>query len=52
MILKDDTVLDIVEQYLALDVPGTEAPTPDTLSPEPSPVPTEKPKGLFGLFGN
>ncbi len=28
MILKDETVLDIVEQYLALDVPDTQSPAP------------------------
>ena len=53
MILKDDTVLDIVENYLALDLPGAEpasasspAPTPE---PTASPEPSVKPK--FSLFG-
>ena len=53
MILKDDTVLDIVENYLALDLPGTETAsvsspvsTPD---PTASPEPSAKPK--FSLFG-
>ena len=62
MILKDDTVLQIVDQYLALDVPdtrslpdtsGTSAPTV-TPAPAATPAPTPTPKsGLFGgLFGN
>lgn len=50
IILKDDTVLDIVENYLALDLPGTEpeeaSPTPE---PTASPEPSTKPR--FSLFG-
>lgn len=50
MILKDDTVLDIVENYLALDLPGAE-PAAASPVPEPtaSPEPSEKPR--FGIFG-
>ena len=50
MILKDDTVLDIVENYLALDLPGTE-PAAVSPAPEPtaSPEPSAKPK--FSFFG-
>ena len=39
MILKDETVLKIVEQYLALDVPET------SVSASPSPYPTPSPRG-------
>lgn len=53
MILKDDTVLDIVENYLALDLPGTE--TASASSPAPTPEPTASPepsaKPKFSLFG-
>ena len=53
MILKDDTVLDIVENYLALDLPGTETASASApaSTPEPtaSPEPSAKPK--FSLFG-
>ena len=53
MILKDDTVLDIVENYLALDLPGTETASVSSpvSTPEPtaSPEPSAKPK--FSLFG-
>ncbi len=49
MILKDDTVLDIVEQYLAIQVPDTEAPE---ASPVPVPTASPAPKGWLGLFGN
>ena len=53
MILKDDTVLDIVENYLALDLPGTE--TASASSPAPTPEPTASPepssKPWLGLFG-
>ena len=50
MILKDDTVLDIVENDLALDLPGAE-PAAASPAPEPttSPEPSAKPK--FSLFG-
>ena len=50
MILKDDTVLDIVENYLALDLPGAE-PAAASPAPEPtaSPEPSEKPR--FSIFG-
>ena len=50
MILKDDTVLDIVENYLALDLPVTE-PAAAIPAPEPtaSPEPSTKPR--FGIFG-
>ena len=50
MILKDDTVLNIVENYLALDLPGTESAAASP-APEPtaSPEPSAKPK--FSLFG-
>ncbi len=37
MILKDDTVLDIVEQYLAIDMPEANA---SAAAPSPSPMPT------------
>ena len=50
IILKDDTVLDIVENYLAMELPGTEpaaaSPTPE---PTASPEPSTKPR--FGIFG-
>lgn len=53
MILKDDTVLDIVENYLALDLPGAETASASApaSTPEPtaSPEPSAKPK--FSLFG-
>ena len=53
MILKDDTVLDIVENYLALDLPGAE--TASASSPAPTPEPTASPepstKPRFGIFG-
>ena len=39
MIIKDETVLDIVEQYLALDVPDTQAPTRSAATPTPSATP-------------
>ena len=39
VILKDETVLQIVEQYLALDVPDA----PSSASPSPSPTP--RPRG-------
>ncbi len=55
MIIKDETVLDIVEQYLALEVPSysaaaaTPAPTP---APTPVPTPTPNPRGsgIFTVF--
>ena len=51
MILKDDTVLDIVEQYLALNVPGSTNKGTAAPTPTPSPAPTAKPsKGLFNIF--
>ena len=53
MILKDDTVLDIVENYLALDLPGTE--TASVSSPVSTPDPTASPepsaKPRFSVFG-
>ena len=60
MILKDETVLDIVDQYLAIDVPDTrsalsaqeEASPAATPAPSATPAPTATPKGWFGgLFG-
>ena len=58
MILKDETVLDIVEQYLALDVPetrtgaasgsSTSAATP---APTATPAPAATPKSRFSFFG-
>ena len=58
MILKDETVLDIVEQYLALDLPesknaaqtakATPAPTA-TPAPAATPAPTDKP--WYSIFG-
>ena len=55
MIIKDETVLDIVEQYLALEVPSysaaaaTPAPTPaPTLVPTPTPNP--RGSGIFTVF--
>ena len=61
MILKDDTVLDIVEQYLAIEVPESrlrpnmaaaadESGTVDA-AVSPTPVPTPSP-GRFSFFGN
>ena len=53
MILKDDTVLSIVENYLAMDLPGTDKASVSspaaTPAPAASPEPSEKP--WFGLFG-
>ena len=49
MILKDDTVLDIVEQYLAITVPGSTTVPSATPAPSPSPAPSTN-KGLFNLF--
>ena len=50
MILKDDTVLDIVENYLALDLPGAEpAAASPAQEPTASPEPSEKPR--FSIFG-
>lgn len=53
MILKDDTVLSIVENYLALELPGTD--TGATAGPEPTPAPTASPEPTaqprFNLFG-
>ncbi len=60
MILKDETVLDIVEQYLALDLPesknaaqtakATPAPAPaSTPAPTATPAPTDKP--WYSIFG-
>lgn len=49
IILKDDTVLDIVEQYLAIEVPETNAPA--TATPTPSPSSTPKANTGFKLFG-
>lgn len=60
MILKDDTVLDIVEQYLAIQVPDSKL-TPSKsaaaqaeASPAPgaTPAPTPTPKSRFSFFGN
>ena len=59
MILKDDTVLDIVEQYLAIEVPESRL-TPNmsqnaddvAVSPSPVPSPTPTPKSRFSFFGN
>ena len=61
MILKDDTVLDIVEQYLAIEVPDSRlrpnmtASSEDPYDPTPvessTPVPTPTP-GRFSFFGN
>ena len=54
MILKDETVLDIVEQYLSIEVPEASASaqrsgtTPAAATPEPSPMP----KSRFSFFGN
>ena len=58
MILKDETVLDIVEQYLALDLPESKnaaqtakaAPAPaSTPAPTATPAPTDKP--WYSIFG-
>ena len=59
MILKDETVLDIVEQYLALDVPDTRSAASASKSsaataapaPTPTPAPTASPRPRFSLFG-
>jgi len=56
MILKDDTVLEIVEQYLAIQVPDSKltpnrsAVQPD-VSPTPVPSPSPTPKSRFSFFG-
>ncbi len=58
MILKDDTVLEIVEQYLAIQVPDSKL-TPNrsgaqaqpSVSPTPVPSPTPTPKSRFSFFG-
>lgn len=59
MILKDDTVLDIVDQYLALEVPesrlspSVSSSTIPAASPAPSPTPAPIPTpGRFSFFGN
>ena len=58
MILKDETVLDIVDQYLALDLPESKnaaqtakaAPAPaSTPAPTATPAPTDKP--WYSFFG-
>ena len=58
MILKDETVLDIVDQYLALDLPESKnaaqtakaAPAPaSTPAPTATPAPTDKP--WYSIFG-
>lgn len=52
MILKDDTVLDIVENYLAMELPEAvpvEHAEAQALEPIASPEPTAKPR--FSLFG-
>ena len=58
MILKDETVLDIVEQYLALDLPESKSsaqtakatPAPaSTPAPTATPAPTDKP--WYSIFG-
>ena len=60
MILKDETVLDIVENYLALEVPDTQpnsqsaGETQNTELPAVQPVPTPSPSpsgGFFNWFG-
>ena len=57
MILKDDTVLEIVEQYLAIQVPDSKL-TPNRtaqaqpdVSPTPVPSPSPTPKSRFSFFG-
>ncbi len=59
MILKDDTVLEIVEQYLAIQVPDSKltpnrsaAQTQPAVSPTPVPSPTPTPRSRFSFFGN
>ena len=60
MIIRDESVLDIVEQYLAIDVP--KAPTNEevnrslesipAVTPAPTPVPTPTPAtSSFSFFG-
>lgn len=49
MILKDDTVLDIVDSYLALDLPGTE-PAADNPAPEPTASPAPGRQSGFNVF--
>ncbi|MBO5497322.1 MAG: hypothetical protein J5967_07960, partial [Oscillospiraceae bacterium] len=59
MILKDETVLDIVEQYLALDLPESDSPsarsktttTTPAATPAPTPSPSPSPKSRWNLFG-
>ena len=52
MIIKDETVLDIVEQYLAIEVPSYTA-AAETAAPAAteSPAPTEAQSGIFSRFG-
>ena len=60
MILKDDTVLDIVEQYLAIEVPesrlmpglGENTDSIPAVSPTPAPSASPAPKSRFSFFGN
>ena len=58
MILKDETVLDIVDQYLALDLPESKNAAPtvkatpapkSTPAPTATPAPTDKP--WYSIFG-
>ena len=61
MILKDETVLDIVEQYLALDLPETDSPgarsgasnaaAAPAATPAPTPSPSPSPRSRWNLFG-
>ncbi len=47
IILKDESVLDIVEQYLAINVPDTASVTVTAVTPTPEPTPPT----LSGIFG-
>ncbi len=55
MILKDETVLDIVEQYLSIEVPEASASAQrsgTTPAAVPTPAPSPTPKSRFSFFGN
>ena len=54
MILKDETVLDIVEQYLSIEVPeaSASAQRSGTTPAAATAVPSPTPKSRFSFFGN
>ncbi len=59
MILKDETVLDIVEQYLALDLPESDSPSAQAKTgaaaaaavPASTPSPSPTPRSRWSIFG-